>query len=227
MRFIIYTNLFLLFNYSCIAQKYIRGFKNELKVPAKSWTFRCNVSNFIDVIEPNINFGAEYRVTDNFSIAADVGYIYYNTLFETKNNPFVKGIVFKPAARYYTTTNKRLFLEAELLYKNVHHNVKDWVGKNCVNNIPAYEEFKQILLIKNVYGFQAKIGRIGKLSKDDKFSIEYYFGLGLRYKKYKVINEPNSCYSLTRLNIIDLNSNPSEWALLPSMPLGFRLTYRL
>jgi hypothetical protein len=194
-------------------------------VPAHSWTLRWNTINLIDIIEPNLSVGAEYRIKEKLSVASDVGYVFFNSTLQT-SNVRVSGIVIKPSVRYYLNDNLRFYAEGELLIKKVNHKVEDWLGQNCVNNVPSYEEFKKFTIRKNVMGFQAKIGRVGRLSKDNKFSLDWYIGVGLRVKGFKLINEPNTCYNFRDFDLFRLNSNDQK-TLLPSMPLGFRLTYVL
>ncbi len=216
--------IMLCVTYSSITAQYNKKSPNRLyQVPANSWTLRWNTINILDPLEPNINFGVEYRIKERFSVATDVGYVFFNSALE---NAKTSGIILRPAARYYTEDNKRFFVEGEFLIKLVNNKVTDWLGQNCVNNVPTYEEYKSFIVRKNVYGFQAKIGRVGKLSKDNKFSMEWYLGLGLRYKSFKVIKEPNSCYNLRDFDILGAFSGESKM-LLPSMPLGFRLIYLL
>lgn len=225
--------MFKIFLLSCcflIANSSIAQNKKSLKddyilnVPANSWHLRFNLTHAIDGVEPAINIGAEYRVSERLAVANDVGYIYFsNYLPESKK---ANGFTIRPSLKYYASQNKRFYVEGELLLKSVFFTMNDWLGMDCVNEVPNYFEERDFKFRKNTYAFHAKIGRVGMLTKDNKVSIDYYCGIGVRYKKFNLIDIPaNSCYNIP--GFLGLGNAESDQAFLPSASLGVRLLFKL
>jgi hypothetical protein len=197
--------------------------KDKLILPAKTTLLRFNATTIIDPIETNLSLGVEHKFTNIWSAGLDVGYVFQSSYFEASNK--ASGIILRPAIRLYSGTFKRGYIEAELQYKRVVSKIIDWLGRSCVNGVPAYSEYTSFKAVKSTYGLNLKYGYQGKLSKKGKTWIEPYIGLGIRLKSNEILNEQNSCYRLNRL--FRGITNDQDNVPLFSMPLGLRVLYRL
>jgi len=194
----------------------------KIGLPHGTQFIRINPTGLLDFVETNFSLGYEYHLTHNWSIAADATWIFYSKYFS--HTKHANGFIFRPAIRRYTGPLKTGFLEAELHYKYVVSTIQDWLGRNCVGGVSAYEEFTKFDYLRKVIGFHLKVGHAAKLSKDNKFWFEYYIGLGARWTFRKVINEPNSCYIYASGPFSDAIENARTTIALPC---GFRLLYNL
>jgi hypothetical protein len=170
-----FTALFLLIAcYSGTSQKV----DNNLQ--GKTITARFNFLGIMDYYDVNFSIGAEYGLKPNWSIGSDLAYVYQSAyLYESKNS---KGFIFRPFIRFYPGKDKRGFLEAELHYKYVSYKLTDWIARDVTNGVPAYEEYTTFHFRKNVFGVSIKTGTQANLSRNKKFRLELYIGLGIRFK---------------------------------------------
>jgi hypothetical protein len=198
---------------------------NIFNIAPKQWLFRISPLALVE-FEPTINVGAEYRLTKSVAISLDAGYILNNWIASNTKN--ANGFMLKPAIRYYLWKEKRFYTEAEFMYKQVNLQKLDWLGINCVNSVPSYEEFRKFTLQKNIYAFNAKFGRVDALSKNnDKVSIDYYIGLGTRNKQYKLINEAKSTRYFLGTRNGRLNYENSKTEIWPNLTLGVRIVFKI
>jgi Protein of unknown function (DUF3575) len=194
---------------------------------AKDKLFRINFTSLLDPIETNISVGYEKRFTKKFSYSMDIGYIYYSSLYQDKLEK-ISGIILRPAIRYYTSDKKPFYIELELHYKTATNTIKDWVGRKCVNNVSAYQEYTSFKIRKNIMGFNVKAGYQTRLTKNNRYWLEPYIGLGIKYRQEQLVNEPNSCYLTSRFlsnrNLVPLRTIRES---IPSVPGGIRLLIKL
>jgi hypothetical protein len=187
---------------------------------AKGNTFlRFNIVNLIDVSEPNISFGAERCISDYVSLALDAGYILMSQRFRERGNS--SGFIIRPAVRYFPEKSK-IFFEAELHFKQHTHHLRDWIGRDAVAGVPAYEEFREFRLRKQVIGPHLKFGSLIPVTK--RLWFEFYIGVGLHYRKYTVLEEQNLMYSFEQHFEI-VNSGSTE--KLAAIPIGWRILYKV
>jgi hypothetical protein len=198
-----------------------------LTIQPKQWLLKMNPLNFFD-FEPTIVLGAEYRLKNNIAISLDAGYV-LTSLIESD---FYRadGFMIKPGIRYYLPATKRTYVEAELMHKQVNYQKLDWLGMGCVNDVPSYTELRRFTQRKNVTAFNIKIGRMASVvstKKGNNFNrslfVDYYFGLGVRYKRYSLVHAPdNSCYEFPVV-FGDANTTESVRSIWPNFTLGFRI----
>lgn len=144
------------------------------------FTARFQPLGILDLIDQNFAVGAEFRLSDKFSAGSDFAYVFSSAyLSESKA---AKGILIRPFIKYYPDRSRYNFFEAQLHYKFVAYEIKDWIGRDITNGVPAYEEFSKFSYNKNVYGINIIAGTQRPVSRDKRFRTELYFGLGYRYK---------------------------------------------
>jgi hypothetical protein len=178
---------------------------------------RMSPLGLLDPVDYNLSFGAEYRYTENRAFTLDAGWIYF-TNYEV--NCSTTGILLRPGIRQYFGKRKELFVEGQLHYKNVTYDIEDWLGKQPVNGVAAYEEYKHFKYKKQTMGVQCMVGICDRFISR-RLLIEAYIGVGIRYKKEGLYHEPNSIFERTGF-ISGFNNN-----LFPVLPGGLRLIYHL
>jgi hypothetical protein len=160
----------------------------------------------------------EYRLKYNMALLADVGYVFFSDyLIDAKK---AVGFHIKPAIRFYHGKRNKGYFQVQPFHKMVTYTLHDWIGKECVNGVPSYDELKDFQFRKNVSGLNLVAGTLLPLGRG-KWLFDLYGGLGFRYKKQQVINEPNSCYNLG--GTFGLNIFEEEVTSL-NIPMGLRLT---
>jgi hypothetical protein len=180
---------------------------------------RFNILNLADVSEPNISFGAERRISPHVSLAMDAAYIIMSQRFHEKGNS--SGFIVRPAVRYFPD-NSKVFLEAELHYKQHTHRIYDWVGRDMVGGVATYQEYKQFKLRKQVMGPHLKFG--GLVPVTHRLWLEFYVGVGLHFRRYTVPEEKDFVYTFDQL-FEQVSTGQTE--KLVAIPMGWRILYRL
>lgn len=164
----------------------------------------------------------EYRFNSKLALVTDVGYIFASDyISETKRT---WGFNIRPSLRMYHGKRNKGYLQAQAFYKMATYTLHDWVGKDCVNGVPAYEQEMDFDYRKKVVGFNIIAGTLLPLSRDNKWFIDLYGGLGFRHKTHRMVNEANGCYNLNSGSFLDLYND--EMTTL-SLPMGVRITYVL
>jgi hypothetical protein len=145
---------------------------------------RFNPLGLGDPLDENLSFGIEHRLHPHWSTGTDAGWVFASVY--ARNSSRANGVIVRPFIRYYPNENGIGFFEAELHYKYVAYNIEDWLGRNPVNNVPAYEEYTTFTLQKHVAGIHFKAGLLGNISRNERLKFEFTGGLGVRYKWQKV-----------------------------------------
>jgi hypothetical protein len=217
MRFSFFFLLLLLLNHSSIrAQR-----KSRVVLPQGISFVRLNFTGLFDPVETNFSVGYEYRLKEKMSLAADLGYLFYSVYFE--NITGTSGYIFRPSIRLFIDEKNRGYFDTEIHYKHTNYKIEDWLGRGCVNGIPAYEEFTTFKYKRDILGLHLKIGYQGMLSRNGKFWYEIYTGAGIRGRWEKLKNEPGSCYN-NATAVIEFNSINQNISY--AIPTGLRLLYK-
>jgi hypothetical protein len=183
---------------------------------------RANVFGLIDVLDGNLSGGIEYGIGRRSALTADLGMIFYSVY--VNNSSASLGFHFKPSYRYYFTDRRRGYFDAGLFYKRVGYRVTDWLEKDIVNGVAAYEELQKFIYQKNVIGLQIMSGYKAPLDKQGNFWLEFYGGLSVRAKWHQVKNMPDAAY---RRGTSLFSEDPTTTTYWPGMPGGMRLVIRV
>lgn len=162
----------------------------------------------------------EYSLHPNWSLTTDLSYLFYSSYIS--QNKGTSGFIVKPAIRYYTSKKRDRFLEATVFYKQANYKMEDWLSKDVVNSIPAYDEYKSFVYQKEVAGLNIQAGLRTDLSKDGFLGLEVYAGLGVRFRWQGLKNDPNAHYQRDRLFF---NPLKQAYSVSPSAPFALRLVY--
>ena len=183
---------------------------------------RFNFAGLADPIDNNISFGGEMFFHPDWSLTTDLAYIEYSSYFSEVKH--ASGYIIKPAVRYYPSSLRHTgFLEAVLFYKKVNYCLHDWLGKDCVDDVPTYYHHQDFAYNKRVAGFNLQFGVQPALSRNNLLRLEAYLGLGIRIRQQDVAGGKNCCYN-NELEFGDVNGH-SGFSILSSLPIGVRLVY--
>lgn len=172
--------------------------------------------------------GFEKKLKGNFSIGADAGYIFHTTYILDGTSHKANGFVIRPALRYYVTDRNRFYWEGALTYQRIDEKRNDFLGMNCVNEVPAYFKQQDFSLLRTTADASVRFGACFNLFKSNKFFLEMFGGIGARYREFKLKAESNSCYTMTSLvTEFNLNSSSTTKAFSVIFPGGIRLGYML
>ena len=214
-----YLAVFLILLYSNVSGQSDNGMEQSVKdyFSVKKIIGRFNFTGLLDGFDQNISIGVEYRFNTQWSTGSDAAYIFRSVyLSESKN---VNGVILRPFIRYYLSKNGSGFVEAEIHYKYVTYQLTDWIGREVTNGVPAYEEYTTLIFHKRAFGLNIKVGDNVNLTRDKKFRLEPYIGLGIRFKKQGV---DNGVYGRNRRSFGAIYDPEYSTIVLP---LGMRLVY--
>lgn len=184
---------------------------------------RFNATGLIDLVDPNLSIGYEHRYNKNWAMSVDAGWIFFSRYYDHVKR--TNGIIVRPAIRHYFGRSNNGFLELELHYKRSVYRIEDWLGRDCVNDVSAYEELTTFNYLRQVLGFHLKLGGQAKLSRNGRLALEYYFGLGARWSSQKVLDEPTSCYKYGTGVFGQIGQSKNRATV--GIPAGVRLLYSL
>lgn len=194
-----------------------KGVTSEKSYFAKKVTARFNFTGVADPYDQNISVGGEYRFNPHWSVGSDVAYIFKS--YYLSESKYARGIILRPFIRYYFEKNRNGFLEAVINYKYVSYEITDWIGKEISNGMPAYEEYSTFHFIKKTYGLNFKAGTAANLTRDERLRLEFYAGLGIRFK-----NQGADIGSYTRRRGLFGGLYDPKYSTVV-LPMGMRLVY--
>jgi hypothetical protein len=170
--------------------------------------------------------GGEHRFTDDVSAAIDLGYIlasgYLGTTSDGKRDQSVSGFTVRPSIKYFINEKKTFYLQPQFFYKQVTHHRLDWLAKEVVNGVAAYEQLQEFRYRRRSYGMNFMAGTMVPISRNKKTFLDFYFGLGFRKKTATVLGEKNSSFNSRTLMG---NTSTADHGTFPSMPAGIRLMF--
>lgn len=167
-------------------------------------------------------FGVEHRVKHNLGLVLDAGYVFYSTYFGQGVVQGTSGFSVRPGIRLYHGRQNKEFFQFQLFYKQANYKLHDWLGKDCVQDVPSYEQLQNFTYRKQTLAFNLMAGELYRFS--DRFFGEIYVGVGVKIKLQEP-TEPNSCYR-------DEDNGPGfnmyrKHSVGPNIPAGFKLIYKL
>ncbi len=168
-------------------------------------------------------FGMEQRMKNKIAFVLDAGYVFGSAYLNGENVvKRVSGFNLRPGVKLYTKENKRFYLQMRVFYKQVNYKIYDWLGKSCVNEIPAYEQLQKFTYRKKAISFNFMAGTLFRLS--DAVLLDLYEGLGIKFKNQQP-TEATACYRNNERGIL-LNVF-RENSVTPNLAIGIKLLVRL
>jgi hypothetical protein len=207
----------------CTAQKrsYNR-FSKDFRLTA-----RVNPLSLFNPAEGAIIAGIEKRIKKRVSVGGDAGYIFWSlntTSFQGTST--MQGFLFRPAIRYYTTDAMHFYIEGAANIKYINNRQTDWLGMNCIDDVPSYYEFTEYNIRSTTAGFSANFGVCENIFKSQKLYLEFYGGIGMRYRDIKISNDKRACIT-SSVNESPFDPLRTGKSVLPFIPAGIRLGYTI
>jgi hypothetical protein len=175
-------------------------------------------------VDYTLLLGYERRVAPKIFLGSEAGYIFASGYIgndgRSSNNG--TGFIIRPSLRWFVSDNNKFYLQPQLFYKQVTHQMHDWLGKDAVNGVPSYEQLQDFQYRRKISGFNIVAGFALPLGQRKRSYIDLYFGLGARNKKSQIAGEPNSVYNRP-MGIFD----PEDDGVYPSVPMGVRFIYAI
>ncbi len=218
---------YIILTFSCLLTANIFAQKTKHKqfdsLPPYKHTIRLSPLSFIDVFQPSVTIGSEWHFNKRASVGLDISTLIPLNIEDTKT----WGFILKPSFKYFIPTlnsfGGNFFIEPDIFWKKQLSNQDGWLEKGVVNNIPAYFEYKNYTIVKDVVGLNFKIGKQSTLLSK-KLMFDFYFGAGLRIITSKVRNEPNVNLSVRDNFIFGRRELGAKyWGI--SFPMGIRFAY--
>lgn len=162
--------------------------------------------------------GAEHRLKSRLALVLDAGYIF--TTYHITDNRLkgASGFAVRPALKLYDKKNRRGFIMLQAAYKQVNYKLNDWLGKACVNGVPAYQQLEVFRMRRNVLSFNFITGGLFRIS--DQVLLEVYSGVGVK-TRHRGLVEKNVCYDDNLREFDPFFFADKAW--VPNIPMGVKL----
>ena len=176
-------------------------------------------------MDKTLKITGEYRLRKQLALQTEAGFIFSSNYFNPQVEKRSVGFSIAPSVRLYYGKRMNNYSQVQLSYRRVTYTLYDWLQKDCVNNVPAYEQLQYFKFRKNVFDFNMITGMVLPLTRNrwsSRWFMDVYGGLGIRYKRQGVINQPNACYDP---GFSFFGPNYDDKLLTLNIPVGIKLTY--
>jgi len=201
---------------------------NELKKSIPHWVYRWQPLGLIDPFDMNLTLGVEYAYHPKRSLTFDAGYIFASQYGSGSDgngiNP-ARGVLLRGGHRFYLGRRKGSFLDTDIQYKGVRYrNEAQWVWRGVVNGVPAFEEWRSFNSRKKVWLAAVKFGVPIDFGPRTPLGMEFWIGIGLRYRNFSPDLPPDASLG-NRRNFI-FNFNNFGESTRGELSIGFRMTLK-
>lgn len=195
-------------------------------------------TNLVTLREPDggVSLALEYRYKKNWSVLIEGTWIFIDEKADYdlrgKYTPMAKGFRVRPEIRYYLPGRGhvyKLFFAQEISYKRVSY-LEEWIQPvRATPNSPVadYERISTYDKVKNIYGTSGKVGVQLFFDARHRYMIEFYIGLGLKYRDVAFKDEFH-VPSITSYQEKDysyiVDSPYTGWDI--NIPMGIKIGYR-
>jgi hypothetical protein len=222
---------FVLFLLGVIQYSKAQKYKNkEVDIQKKDFFLRWNATSLLDPLETNFSMGAEYRLRDNVSVSLDAAYVFFSQYYSRFDDLKANGFIIRPAVRYYFDSDIRGYFEGEFHFKQMNYQFTDWLQKDIADGVPSYQELTNFKQRKQVFAFNFKLGYLAKLSSNNRFWLDPYMGIGVKYRKQFLLNQPpRTSYNYNNSAFRTQSGKIEEprKAAMPNLSFGMRVLIKL
>jgi hypothetical protein len=170
--------------------------------------------------------GYENKIRNNLFLSNEAGYVFASAYIPGNNSASVRasGFLLRPSVKWFVDKNNKFYVQPQVFYKQVTHNIHDWLGKDAVNGVSSYEQLQDFRYRRKIFGFNAIAGFVLALDQHRNGYIDLYFGAGVRTKKNTIVREPRSVYQNHSNGFF--TGDPDN-GVFPSLPIGIRFIFVL
>lgn len=162
--------------------------------------------------------GAEHRLPHRLAVVLDAGYIFDTYYIQTPEMKGVSGFQLRPGLKWYNKRQKGFF-QFQVAYKQVDYKMDDWLGKACVDGVPAYEQWQRFTYRKTALSFNVLAGELFRIT--DNVLLELYAGLGVKIKNQRP-TEKDACYRNNWGEAFVFNTF-QEHTVTANLPIGIKV----
>jgi hypothetical protein len=168
--------------------------------------------------------GFENRIAPKLYLSNEAGYIFASSYIgaDDQSQNQGTGFLIRLSVKWFVANNGKFYLQPQVFYKQVTHKMHDWLGKSAVNGVSSYEQLQDFKYRRKIYGVNAVAGFALALDQHRNGYIDFYFGLGIRYKKAVIAGEPNSVYQNSSGMFTNMDNG-----VYPSLPMGIRFIFSI
>jgi hypothetical protein len=225
------------FRFFCTAIILLFSCSIELNAQAKSketslhnFSLRFNPLSFLET-DGNVMLGVGYQLHRRFAITIDPGYIFFRPLDNAENkSSSVSGIKIRSDIRFLFAKSRRgrylFFIGPEFHYKYVSSSKWADFGINCLGGMCAYNQRAQYKEIKKEVGGAAKMGTQLRVF-NDRWKIEFYWGIGFKFKRFEETNLPTGGAFLNEPDHDNIFGTTDENTAYPIIPGGIKIIFLL
>ncbi len=190
-------------------------------------------TNPLSILESDINLGLglRYDVNTKRAISFEAAYILAPGVIsnvEAQQISKASGVKIKAGYRFYTTktVSNGFYLEPNVFHKYVKYLADEIINVDTGDPNTSFSYLNGYFINKNVTGFNFNWGYSGKFGSVSKWGYDVYIGLGIRKKNVKISGLP-AYVPAPELSNEDMLNFAFEEGYFPSLPFGFKFTYRL
>jgi hypothetical protein len=198
-------------------------------------TLRTNPFSFLEE-DAGIMLCAGLQLNSRWAVNIDPMFIFYSP-YQVDNSGDVgsattnkiRGIKVRGEIRYFLSNyiygKRGWFAAMEFHYKNASTTKWNEFGMNCTNGQCDFYQYGKYNEVKTEAGIAGKMGWLCKLWSP-RWSMEFYTGIGLKWKQTTQRNQPTGATFLSTPNDVSVFSFNNDGAL-PMFPIGIKLVYRV
>jgi hypothetical protein len=205
-------------------------------------------SSLIDIGSfPAIEAGVEFKLSNRISWYNELGIEYIKNNYDQSDTPMVSdhGFKAKTELRYYFSFRKDSKDDVERFIaktlKRTYVAVNLFATSNSYNSEIGYyyqgdtsmERHDSYVVNKFVWGFNFLIGDEEPVSKNGKLTLDFYAGVGVRFRYINTVNEEYDSSrdygGSTKTDALPFMIDDVDpgFSIAPNLTLGIRLSYKL
>ena len=175
------------------------------------------LANYDQMLMP----GMEWRSRRQWSVVADVGIVVNSGYLREENT--AGGFALRPALRYYHGRVDGGYIQMQFQYARVRYKLYDWLGKDCVDGVPAYERLQHFVYRKQTFSAAFVAGRLLELGPH--WFVDISAGLGVQQRVQGLAGGEACCFVPQTTTFA--NRRAQERSLLPIVPVAAKLVYTM
>ena len=142
-------------------------------------------------LDHTVMLGVEKQVSSRLVAVLDAGYVFATSHYRAQNIRQASGFSVRPGFKLLFRRDPKGYFAVQTFYKQVNYRLYDWLGKDCINGVPAYEQLQEFVWQKKSLSINLLAGYTLELS--GRLLVDFYAGPGIKWVNRQV-TEPNCCF---------------------------------